>query len=202
MSSVSSAPQQADEAAESAASREADSSGKPGSSAEYDDILPGVNLILTATSAETGGFSSVIEVTSAAAARSPRLARLELAVHAKGVTLREGAGGSLVASGAGAAGQYMAAAPEMWDSSSLASGASSSAVASAGKLAKSLGASLAPGGLAGRRSTFAGPSRGARVARVGTGVSKGGGSLSLVPDSALLSSESTRFPLFIDPSFS
>jgi hypothetical protein len=173
-----------------------------GSSAEYDDILPGVNLILTATSDDTGGFSSVIEVTSAVAAKNPRLARLELAVKAKGVTLREGSGGSLVASGAGTAGQYVAAAPEMWDSASLTSGASVSAVASAGKLAKSLGASLAPAGLAGPRSTFEGPSRGARMARVAATVTKGGGTLSLVPDSALLSSKSTKFPLFIDPSFS
>ena len=173
-----------------------------GSSAEYDDILPGVNLILTATSAETGGFSSVIEVTSAAAARDPQLAQLELAVHAKGVTLREGTGGSLVASGADADGQYVAAASEMWDSSSLASAASSSAVASAGKAAKSVDASLAPAGLAGPKSTFSGPSRGARMARVGTQVSSGGATLSLVPDKALLSSKSTKFPVFIDPTIS
>jgi hypothetical protein len=81
-----------------------------GSSATYGDILPGVNLILSATSAEAGGFSSVIEVMSAAAARDPRLGRLELAVRAKGVTLREGRGGALTASGTHVAGEYTAAA--------------------------------------------------------------------------------------------
>jgi hypothetical protein len=168
-----------------------------GSSATYASILPGVNLILTATSAEAGGFSSVIEVTSAAAARDPQLASLELAVHATGVTLREGTGGSLVASGTRANGEYTAAAPVMWDSSSA-----SSSAAAAGKSARSAGASLAPPGLGGPRSTSAGPSRGARMARVGTRVSAGGTKLGLVPDAALLSSKSTVFPVFIDPSFS
>jgi hypothetical protein len=173
-----------------------------GSSAEYADILPGVNLILTATSAEAGGFSSVIEVTSAAAARDPELARLELAVKAEGVTLREASGGALVASGAHADGYYLAAAPLMWDSSSVPSAASSGTVAAAAASAKNVDASLAPPGLAGPRSTFAGPSRGARMAKVGTSVSAGGTELGLVPDAALLESASTVFPVFIDPSFS
>ena len=173
-----------------------------GSSATYRGILPGVNLVLTATSAEAGGFSSVIEVMSAAAARDRQLASLELAVHASGVTLREGTSGALVASGTKADGEYTAAAPVMWDSSSVPSAASGAAVTAAGKSARSVGASLAPPGLAGPRSTSAGPSRGARMARVGTSVPAGGGELRLVPDAALLSSKSTMFPVFIDPSFS
>lgn len=172
-----------------------------GSSATYAGILPGVNLILTATSAQAGGFSSVIEVMSAAAARDPRLARLELAVHAKGVRLREAPGGGLAASGPRGAGAYAAAPPVMWDSSSMPPAAAGGVKAAAARLARAVGASLAPPGLAGPRSTFAGPSRGARLARVGTGVSAGGGTLALVPDAALLSSKSTRFPVFIDPSF-
>jgi len=173
-----------------------------GSSAEYANILPGINLTLTATSAETGGFSSVIEVTSAAAARDPGLARLELAVKAKGVTLREASGGGLVASGSKTAGYYSAAAPLMWDSSAVASSAGTAVVTTAAKSAKAVGASLAPAGLGGPRSTFAGPSRGARVAKVATSVPAGGASLGLVPDAALLKSASTVYPVFIDPSFS
>jgi len=123
-------------------------------------------------------------------------------VHAKGVTLRTGAGGSLVASGTRAAGAYTAAPPVMWDSSSVPGTASPAAAAAAGKSANSVGASLAPPGLAGSRSTFSGPSRGARMARVATSVASGGGELGLVPDARLLSSESTVFPVFIDPSFS
>jgi hypothetical protein len=173
-----------------------------GSSATYSDILPGVNLIMTATSTEAGGFSSVIEVTSAAAARDSELASLELSVHATGVTLREGTDGSLVASGTRVNGEYTAGAPVMWDSSSVPLASSSAAQAAARKSARSVGASLAPPGLAGARSTPAGPSRGARMAPVGTSVSAGGTKLGLVPDAALLSSESTVFPVFIDPSFS
>jgi hypothetical protein len=169
-----------------------------GSSATYQNLLPGVSLVLTATSAEDGGFQSVIVISSAAAARDPELARLRLLVAAKGVTLHAAAGGALEASGSQASGHYDAPAPLMWDSSTLAP----SAVSTAAKEAKTIGASLAPPGLAGPRSTQAGPARGARVAHVGTSVSAGGAALSLVPDAAMLNSGSTKFPVYIDPSFS
>ena len=172
-----------------------------GSSATYRGILPSVNLVLTATSAEAGGFSSVIEVLTAAAARNPELARLELAVKGKGVTLRETSGGGMVASGPHADGLYSAGTPVMWDSSSLSSTSGASERAAAARSAGAVGASLAPPGLAGARSTYAGPSRGARLAKVGTSVSAGGTSLSLLPDSALLTSKTTVYPVFIDPSF-
>jgi hypothetical protein len=168
------------------------------SSATYRDVLPGVSLVLTATAAETGGFEPVIVISSAAAARNPEVARLRLAVAASGVTLREAPGGGLEASGSRSAGYYSAPASLMWDSSSSAAGAGSAAA----KAAARVGASLAPPGLSGPRSTRAGPARGARVARVGTAVAAGGRTLSLVPDAALLASKSTVFPVYIDPSFS
>jgi hypothetical protein len=63
-----------------------------GSSAEYGNILPGVNLILSATSAQAGGFSSVIEVMSATAARNPELSRAGTGGAREGRDLADGRG--------------------------------------------------------------------------------------------------------------
>jgi hypothetical protein len=64
-----------------------------------------------------------------------------------------------------------------------------------------VGGGLAPPGLGGA-SSASGPAAGARLATVNAVVSGHGATLSLVPDPALLSSASTRFPVYIDPSFS
>lgn len=84
-----------------------------GDTATYPDVLPGVDLALTAT---RSGFSHVFVVKSAEAGAQPALASLRFGVRTKGLAVLPAyAGGARVVDEAGAV-VFQSAAAKMWDS--------------------------------------------------------------------------------------
>jgi hypothetical protein len=87
-----------------------------GPAAIYRDVLPGIDLTLTATSADAGGFTTMLTVRTRTAARDRGLAHLNLTLSGHGATVTRGPGGSLVAPAAGGAGEYTGTAAQQQDS--------------------------------------------------------------------------------------
>ncbi|MES0835632.1 LamG-like jellyroll fold domain-containing protein [Nocardiopsis tropica] len=140
--------------------------------ATYADVLPDVDLVLTA-GAE--GFTQVLVVHTPEAATSPDLAELELALAADGVTMSADEHGNIEALGdEGGHSVFTVQAPAMWDST---------------------GHDEALG-----ENPMVAPTSGARTALVETSI--GVDSIRLVPDREMLVDDTTEFPVYIDPSVS
>ncbi|SER77545.1 Concanavalin A-like lectin/glucanases superfamily protein [Streptomyces sp. yr375] len=160
-----------------------------GSTATFADVLPGVDLTVTA---DVDGFSHLLVVKTAEAAADPRLAEINLPVTTRGVTLQTQAGGGLVAVDDGSDGPvFEAAQPQMWDSAGI---SSTSGTSGTQRSLSSGGAKAAPARGRGEDLTE-GPGEGSRIAPVKLGLR--GGAMVLTPDRKLL--KSATFPLYIDP---
>lgn len=84
-----------------------------GPTATYPDVLPGVDLKVTANAE---GFSHLIVVKDAEAAGNPKLAELQLPVDTTAVDLKKSDDGGLTATDAAGGTVFEAPAPLMWDS--------------------------------------------------------------------------------------
>ncbi|WP_242907605.1 LamG-like jellyroll fold domain-containing protein [Actinomadura terrae] len=144
-----------------------------GSTAIYPNVLSDVDLRMTASEL---GWSEVLVVKTAEAAANPDLARLTFGLDAEGVTARKNDSGGFDAVTAGGVRVFHSSPPMMWDSS--------------GK-----GAAVVPDANGGVLA--AAPKLGARRSRVGLDVTST--QVSVVPDPAMLTSGSVKFPLYIDP---
>src|SRR6266508_4857335 len=83
-----------------------------GAGATYREVLPGVDLIVTA---QPAGFSQVLVVRTRQAAANPALSTLRFQVQATGLAVRSRAGGFVAVDAAGAT-VFTSPAPLMWDS--------------------------------------------------------------------------------------
>ncbi|WP_311203382.1 LamG domain-containing protein, partial [Streptomyces gossypii] len=159
-----------------------------GDTAVYPEVLPGVDLRL---SAQVDGFSQLLVVKSAQAAASTELSELRLGLDAAGMTVRETSSGGLEAVDAGARTPvFEASTPLMWDSSEGAGGA--------GDAAPSAKRSAALEGEDGGDGEPA-PTESGKLAPVGVEVPAAGDELVLTPDEDVLRGEDTAYPVFIDP---
>ncbi|KUJ39892.1 hypothetical protein ACZ90_69060 [Streptomyces albus subsp. albus] len=162
-----------------------------GPTATYPEVLPGVDLRL---SAETDGYSQLLVVKSATAAASPALEKLRLSLDAEGVQVQETPSGGLEAVDNGAKSPvFEASTPVMWDSSQ-APGTASAAPGKA-KAASPQGAAAADG----TPDNEPGAGESGKLAPIGVDVSAGGEALVLTPDHEVLKGKDTVYPVFIDP---
>ncbi|MGW7129804.1 LamG-like jellyroll fold domain-containing protein [Streptomyces bobili] len=167
-----------------------------GASAVYGDVLPGVDLKVTAT---PESFQPVFVVKTPEAAANDELQKLTFGLKAQGLDVREGASGNLAAVDGSGRTVFRSPPARMWDSAGEAASTQTQLVTvdtpGTAEVEPSDPSESAPSG------SGLEPGQGDAVARMDVAVTDD--SLSVVPDAKMLSTtEASAFPLFIDPTVS
>ncbi|MDX3752480.1 LamG domain-containing protein [Streptomyces sp. AK08-02] len=161
-----------------------------GASATYAEVLPGVDLRMTAT---VEGVRQVLIVKSAEAAANPELERIEFSLKTQGLTVATRAGGGLAAMDEDGNAVFRSPAAQMWDSAGDTAGT--------GTMTMSLAAVDDEPVVDGHGEISAdpadGPGNGDASAVLPVELTED--AVAVVPDAGLLSGENTVYPLYIDP---
>ncbi|MBB2923528.1 VCBS repeat-containing protein [Cellulomonas cellasea] len=177
-----------------------------GAELTYADVLPGVDLVVTVNPDATG-FSEVLRVESAQAAAHPRLRELTFPVETSdGVEVRADDGGFVLADDAGRT-VLASSTPAMWDSADRSTPDARGPVrstaapgAGSGSWAATLGTGTVDAAGDPRVERTVEPMGGEVVAHLPAEVTPD--AVTIEPDTDLLTSPSTVWPVFIDPSVS
>ncbi|MGW8065917.1 LamG domain-containing protein [Streptomyces ziwulingensis] len=170
-----------------------------GSSAVYPEVLPGVDLQVTAT---PESFQHVLVVKTPEAAASEELEKLTFGLKTSNLTVREGAAGNLAALDGNGTTVFKAPPARMWDSAGqdatggaqpqLLTGDAAGTDDGTQTVEPSDPSETAPSG------SGLEPGQGDTVARMDVEVGKG--KLSVIPDADMLTAtDESAFPVFIDP---
>ncbi|MGB2567586.1 LamG-like jellyroll fold domain-containing protein [Micromonospora citrea] len=152
-----------------------------GDKATYPEVLPGVDLVVNVG---ISGFSHVLVIKNAEAARNPELAELDFGLRGDGLKVEERADGGLTAVDAATGGAVLeSATPVMWESGAPATTAAAKSLARSADPAPADAVEEAP----------------ASARRAELGVKLAADKITLVPDQAMLADPTTRWPVYVDP---
>ncbi|MCF2125571.1 laminin G domain-containing protein [Strepomyces sp. STD 3.1] len=169
-----------------------------GPSAVYPQVLPDVDLQVTAT---PESFKYVLVVKTSEAAASNELEELTFGLDTENLTVREGTAGNLAAVDGNGNTVFKSPPAQMWDSAgATATSSAQPQLVTAQAVDSSAGAQGEPSDPAESAPSGTGlePGQGDTVSRIDVEVAED--SLSVIPDSDMLAStEESAFPVFIDP---
>ncbi|MEU9782780.1 LamG-like jellyroll fold domain-containing protein [Streptomyces phaeochromogenes] len=165
-----------------------------GASALYQEVLPGVDLKVTAS---VEGFRHVLVVKTPEAAASDELRQIDYSLKARDLDILEGKAGNLTAVDDDGNRVFRAPPAQMWDSAGAAAGTQTmSLTASAAGATEAGAADPAKNSDSSEEGVEPGPSD--TVVRMDVDVTED--ALSVVPDGNMLSkTDASAFPLYIDP---
>ncbi|MET9560681.1 LamG domain-containing protein [Streptomyces tauricus] len=163
-----------------------------GASAEYAEVLPDVDLKVTAT---VEGFQHVLVVKTPKAAVSDELKKVAFGLRATGLTVRKSSGGSLAAIDAAGRTVFRAPTALMWDSAGKGTPEPQASLERSAVVEKSDPSDPAETTPSGKGLE---PGQGDTVARMDVQVTKD--ALTVMPDADMLAkTKASAFPVFIDP---